>query len=144
MEEIQSLLSGATLSLELSSRSVNLTEESLVIQRLEKEHLKVLNDGSLTVALDSEINEELKQEGLVRDIVRSIQNLRKEADLEVTDRIDLYLQGEQDVREAVTAFEQYLKTETLAMSVTWEERDGSSEVDCGDETCSVFLKKSAG
>ncbi len=144
MEEIQSLLDGATLSLELSSRSVDLTEESLVVQRLEKEHLKVLNDGSLTIALDSEITEELKQEGLVRDIVRSIQNLRKEAGLEVTDRIDLYLQGEPDVREAVITFERYLKTETLALSVTWEDRDGSSEVACGDTTCSVFLKKSAG
>ena len=70
--EIQSLLDGATLSLDLSFGSLDLTEESVVIQRNERENMKVLNEGSLTIALDSEMTEELLQEGMVRDIVRSV------------------------------------------------------------------------
>ena len=53
----------------------------------------MINDGSLTVALDPELTPELIQEGLVRDLVRGIQNLRKDKGLDVTDRIELTLAG---------------------------------------------------
>jgi isoleucyl-tRNA synthetase len=141
MREIQSLLEGSTLSLDLSARSVDLTSESIIVQRLEKEHLKVLNEGSLTVGLDSEITEELRQEGAVRDLVRSIQNLRKEEGFEVTDRIALYLYGDEEVERAVTAYQEYLKSETLSRDLSWEEREGAVAVPCGEKSCYVVLEK---
>lgn len=78
MEEIQSILEGSVLHLDYDGGTVELNEESIIVQRFEKENMKVLNEGSLTVALDSEMTDELLQEGVVRDIIRSIQNLRKE------------------------------------------------------------------
>ena len=68
--DIRTLLAGGTVELRLAGRSVPLTAEAVLVTRTEKEHLKVLNEGSLTVALDPELTEELVHEGLVRDLVR--------------------------------------------------------------------------
>jgi len=112
-----------------------------VIQRSEKDNMKVLNEGSLTIALDSEITEELRQEGMVRDIVRSVQNLRKEKDLDVTDRIALSISGNENVKAAVEAFQDYLSAETLTDRWVWEEISDAQKVECGDEECFIGLKK---
>jgi isoleucyl-tRNA synthetase len=143
MREIQSLLEGATLSIEIGQRVVDLTREDVLIARNERENLKVLNEGSLTVALDGELTDELIQEGMVRDLIRGIQNLRKELDLEVTDRIELTLFGAKQVRQAVEANEDMLKNETLTVSWNWEKQEGAVEMDCGRESCLVFLEKTA-
>ncbi len=141
MREIQTLLEGATLSIDLDGRTLDLTREGIVVQRNEKENLKVLNEGSLTVALDPELTTELKREGIVRDLVRYVQNLRKESDLDVTDRIKLYIHGSDEIRNAVDSYEEYLKNETLSLSWDWKKKDESLEVECGDETCLVTLEK---
>ncbi len=77
LRQIHALLAGREITLELDGRSFPLTPEAVEIQRIEKENLKVINDGSLTVALDPELTPELIEEGLVRDLVRGIQNLQK-------------------------------------------------------------------
>ena len=100
------------------------------------------NEGALTVALDPEITEELYKEGVVRDVVRSIQNLRKESGLEVTDRIRIYLSGSDKVKEAVEAYEDHLLQETLGDKWFWEDKDLSQNVTCGDdEECRLALEK---
>jgi isoleucyl-tRNA synthetase len=141
MREIQSLLEGATLAIEIGERVFDLTEEGVIIARIERENLKVLNEGSLTVALDSELTDELIQEGMVRDLIRGIQNLRKELNLEVTDRIELSLFGSEQVKRAVEANEDTLKSETLAVTWEWKEQEGAAEIDCGQESCFVSLSK---
>ena len=93
MDEIKSLLDGATLSIEIDGTGYDITSDSIVVQRNEKENLKVLNEGSLTIGLDTELTEALKQEGVVRDLVRNIQSLRKETGLDVSDRIKLFIYG---------------------------------------------------
>jgi isoleucyl-tRNA synthetase len=143
--EIQSLLAGAVLSVEFAGEehtSVDIDAGSVVIQRNERENLKVLNEGSLTLAIDPSISEDLYQEGMIRDIVRQVQNLRKESGLQVTDRIALSLHGSERVREAVEGFEEYLMQETLTVKWQWDKTDGAIIIDCGDESCSIALKKS--
>ncbi len=141
MGEIQSLLEGATLAIELEDETVEITRESVVIQRFEKTGLKVINEGSLTVALDPEVTEELRREGQIRDLVRGVQNLRKEKGLDVTDRISLAVHGSEEMRTALTEFEDYLLAETLAEKWTWQKPDGAQPVPCGEEECSVDLQK---
>lgn len=144
MEEIQTMLEGSTLNIEfdgIEHKNLDITEEHLMIQRQEKENLKVLNEGSLTIALDPEITDELRNEGIVRDIVRSVQNLRKESKLDVTDRINLYIDGSEAVKTAVEAFEDHLKQETLTSNWSWEKKDDSIEAACGDEKCLIALAK---
>ena len=144
MDEIQTMLEGSTLNIEFDGaehKNLDITEEHLMIQRQEKENLKVLNEGSLTIALDPEITEELKNEGIVRDIVRSVQNLRKESNLDVTDRINLFIDGSEAVKIAVEAFEDHLTQETLTAEWKWEKKDNAIEANCGDEKCLIALAK---
>ncbi|WP_319477627.1 isoleucine--tRNA ligase [Marispirochaeta aestuarii] len=141
MREIQSILEGATLSIDVDGSPIEITEESIIIQRTEKSGLKVLNEGSLTVALDPEITEELEREGVVRDIVRGVQNLRKETGLEVTDRIRLTLFGDDKVQASIQDFRDYLTEETLAEEFTWEEISDGASIECGETSCLIALEK---
>ncbi len=142
-EAIQSILDGSTLSIEVEGKNVELTIEKIIVERLEKANLKVVNDGTLTVALDSEITEELKLEGYVRDLVRGIQNLRKETGLAVTDRINIVLSGCEELNKAYSAFADYISNETLADKIDWQEKSDSSfvEIEADDKTWSAKLEK---
>jgi isoleucyl-tRNA synthetase len=139
--EIQSLLEGATLSLDLGGRVFDLTEGDVLVTRTERENLKVLNDGSLTVALDPELTEDLIQEGMIRDLVRGIQNLRKDKGLEVTDRIELFLYGSEELKEAVEGYQEHLASETLAEAWSWEQRQDAVKIECGQEVCLTSLRR---
>jgi isoleucyl-tRNA synthetase len=140
-KEIQSIMEGGTLELNIGERGFDLTAEGVSIIREERENLRVLNEGSLTVALDSELTEELVQEGTVRDIVRYVQNLRKEKGLNVTDRIHLSIDGPEELKKAVEIFEHHLTSETLAVSWAWKREKDAVKVACGDETCYISLSK---
>lgn len=140
-QQIQSILEGSPLYLDLPDTQLELTEECVVVQRFEKENLKVLNDGALTVALDPVITDELKQEGLVRDIIRGIQNLRKESGLDVSDRINLIINEQQEVKVAVEAFKGYLTEETLTESLTWGTSDDQIMMECGEQEIYLSLTK---
>ncbi len=139
--EIHALLAGKSVPLVVDGRALTLAPEGVEIQRVEKANLKVINDGSLTVALDPELTPELIEEGLVRDLVRGIQNLRKEKDLAVTDRIVLTLSGSDAVRAAAENHREHLTSETLAVSWQWGKAADAVQIDCGEETCAVSLKK---
>ncbi|MBE6349865.1 MAG: isoleucine--tRNA ligase [Spirochaetaceae bacterium] len=134
-QSIQSLLEGATLSIDVEGTSVELNQDKILVERLEKANLKVVNEGTLTVALDAEITEELQREGYVRDLIRGIQNLRKETGLDVTDRIILTLSGNEILKKSYEQFVSFIKSETLTVSVNWvDEKDATSltVIDAGD------------
>lgn len=142
-KEIQSLLEGSTLVIDIG-RDLEITQDSIEVRRIEKENLKVLNEGSLTVALDPELTEDLKAEGIVRDIVRAVQTLRKDMNLEVTDRIELFLHTQDpDVQDAVEEFQDYLMNETLAVSLQWVKKGTQRAVPCGDSSCAIGLAKAS-
>jgi isoleucyl-tRNA synthetase len=141
LADIHSLIAGTGVKLSIGDRAFTLMPDGVEIQRIEKENLKVINEGSLTVALDPELTPELIQEGLVRDLVRGIQNLRKDKGLDVTDRIELTLSGSDSVRAAAERYREHLLAETLAATWKWEKAADATEIDCGEETCAVSLKK---
>jgi isoleucyl-tRNA synthetase len=144
--EIQSLLEGATLALDVGGpspdsppRTVDITAEKLDIRRIEKANLRVLNEGTLTVGLDTEISEELAREGNARDLVRGIQNLRKEMGLEVTDRIRLFLYGPAELKTAWENFAPLIAGETLARELSWGPVEGQKPL--GDDQWLVKIEK---
>ena len=139
--EILRLVEGKPVSIVLDGRSIELTADTVEIQRIERQNLKLVNEGSLTVALDPFLTPELIEEGMVRDLVRGIQNLRKDMGLEVTDRIELTLHGSQAARKAAESFRDHLLAETLAVAWKWEKPDGTRQIECGNEICDVSLKK---
>ncbi|MFW6387779.1 MAG: isoleucine--tRNA ligase [bacterium] len=139
--EIQSLLEGNTLHLEVNGKPLELDSERVEVKRLEKENLKVLNEDSLTVALDSEITPQLKSEGVARDLIRTVQSMRKDYDFDVTDRIRVAVQGTEEIHEAIDSFREFIMNETLAVDVSTTDVDGAPQVRCGDHECRIRLEK---
>jgi isoleucyl-tRNA synthetase len=146
--DIASMLEGAILEIEVEGSILALSKDKLDIQRVEKEGLKVLNEGTLTIALDTEIGEELLAEGYARDLVRGVQNLRKEAGLEVTDRIRLVVAGDGELKAALERFRDFIASETLASSISWAEGPAVpggggafSEIEAGDRTWRADVAK---
>ena len=101
----------------------------------------VANEGALTVALEVEMTEELRNEGMARELINRIQNIRKESGLEITDRIVVTLAPNQAMEMAVAAFGDYVKTQVLANDIHIEENDGQ-EVDFGEFTLNIKIAKS--
>ena len=141
-EQIQSILEGTALSIDVDGTTVELDEQKVIVERLEKDGLKVLNDGTLTVGLDSKITDELKKEGYARDLVRGIQNLRKETGLNVTDRITLKVSGDDELKSAFAMFESFVTGEVLAKSAEFvPSLSGGTVVDCEDKQWSISIEK---
>lgn len=138
---IQSILDGSTISIEVGGKNIDLDESSIIVERIEKAQLKVVNEGTLTVALDSEITEELQMEGMVRDLVRGIQNLRKESGFDVTDRIELLVHGPEPLKKAFDAFSDYIASETLATKIDWQALSMSTSIEAGDTAWEVKIEK---
>ena len=117
--DIAAIIAGRPVTMEVAGKRIELTAEKVEVRRSERSGLKVQNEGSLTIALDAEIDRNLLEEGWVRDLVRGVQSLRKEAGLEVTDRIHLFVKGDADLKKALETFMDFVAGETLAAKVVW-------------------------
>ncbi len=105
-----------------------LEEDEVEIGYKGKEGLDVESEAGMVVALDAEITDELRREGYARDVVRYIQELRKEADYQVDDRISVLVETSGDLKEAVAEFSDYIKKETLADELQFNgDFDGDKE-----------------
>lgn len=104
----------------------------------------VESDGTMTVALDTELNEELIDEGLAREFVNRIQNMRKDAGLEVTDRIKIYYRSTDRLTKALTKLSGYVKQETLATEASNKPPESLvlTEADINGELASIGIQKS--
>lgn len=100
----------------------------------------VSNEGNLTVALEVELTEELKNEGMARELINRIQNLRKDTGLEITDRINVTVSQNERISAAVNGFADYIKTQVLANSITLEDNDGA-EIDLDGLTAFIKVEK---
>ncbi len=110
-----------------------LGRDDLIIAMKPLEGYEVEREGSHAVALELEIDPELRREGWARDIVRAIQLARQEAGLQVTDRIALALDGDEELLGAAREHERYIAGETLATEVSYESQpDGSGAAQTGE------------
>ena len=101
----------------------------------------VSNEGNLTVALEIELTDELRREGMARELINRIQNLRKDNGFEITDRVRVYLGGANDfVREAVNAFGKDIATSVLADQIIFEDNDGPA-IDFDDFEMNIKVEK---
>ncbi|MBR2177817.1 MAG: isoleucine--tRNA ligase, partial [Paludibacteraceae bacterium] len=102
----------------------------------------VANEGNLTIALDIEISEELKQEGIARELVNRIQNLRKSSGFEITDKITVQIEKNVETDEAVKNFGDYISNQVLASSISIEDKvEDATDFDFEDFIVKVKIAK---
>ncbi len=141
-QQINQLEKEGSLTLVISGNSVILTLEDVEITSQDIEGWLVANSGNITVALDITISEELKQEGIARELVNRIQNLRKDAGFEVTDKIKVQLQRNGIFEQAITKNELYIKSETLTETLLFEDKvTNGIEIEFDDIKTMILISK---
>ncbi len=118
-EDIATLEKEGKISLKINEKVVDLTIEEVEISSQDIEGWLVANQGGLTVALDVQISDVLRKEGIARELINRIQNLRKEAGFEVTDQIQLTIEDNAVLQEAISENESYIKSETLTKELSF-------------------------
>lgn len=111
--EISKIEIEGKIPLELEGKMINLDLSDVEISSKDIEGWLVANEGSITVALDVTISEELRKEGVARELINRIQNARKESGFEVTDRIKLMVLKFEDLEESINNNKEYIMSETL-------------------------------
>jgi isoleucyl-tRNA synthetase len=118
-EQINKFERDGVISIIIAEKSINLSLEEVEISSQDIEGWLVANSNGITVALDISISEELRQEGIARELVNRIQNIRKDSGFEVTDKIKVQLKRNGDLEEAILKNETYIKSETLTDSLVF-------------------------
>jgi len=113
-EIIRAIESEGKYDVHVEGETIELITEDVEIIPVDIPGWKVANEGSLTVALDITLDDDLRNEGVAREIVNRVQNLRKEAGFEVTDRIIVKILSSQAIREAVASNSEYIRSQILA------------------------------
>jgi isoleucyl-tRNA synthetase len=105
------------VEIEAGGEKINISKDDVEILTEDIPGWTVATEGQMTIALDIDVTEELKQEGIAREFINKIQNLRKESGFEVTDRIQLIIQKHAEINEAVLNFKNYICAQTLAVEL---------------------------
>jgi isoleucyl-tRNA synthetase len=109
--------SGENITLSVEGQEIELTPEEVLVQTDSAEGLAVAADKVITVGVDVVISKDLAAEGMARELVRRVQNMRKDADFDIADKITIYYQGEGAIHHVFHDWADYIKTETLATSI---------------------------
>jgi isoleucyl-tRNA synthetase len=115
--QLKTLETQEEIELVIEGEKVMLSSADVDIQSKDIEGWLVANNSGITVALDIQLNDELKEEGIARELINRIQNLRKDAGFEVTDKIILYLTPHNSLNAALNNNLEYIKTETLTLEI---------------------------
>jgi isoleucyl-tRNA synthetase len=141
-EDIACFESADSYEIEVGSEKVVLLPEDVEITSEDIPGWLVASEGKLTVALDVNITAELKDEGIAREFVNRIQNIRKDSGFEVTDKIVVEIGHHEMIESAVKQYSEYIASQTLARSVELTDMNNSSgahEVEI-DENITTLIK----
>ncbi|MBS0634167.1 MAG: isoleucine--tRNA ligase [Verrucomicrobia bacterium] len=138
--ELSKLMNGKSIQIMVEGQSIELTADEVQVERKVKEGLVAENLGDITVALDTELDEELLQLGLAREIVNKLNLMRKEQGLDIADRIAVTLDTTDRVKSCIEKHTSYISPEVLALSFSFGPCAGS-ELDLNGERAVVALEK---
>ena len=116
-DQIKSLETGETLAVQINGEEAEIEPNDVLIQSKDIEGWLVANGNGLTVALDIQLDDDLINEGIAREMINRIQNLRKDAGFEVTDKIILYLKEDVALVKVFEKHQAYIQQETLAKEI---------------------------
>ncbi len=141
-EDIQKIEKEREISLEIENKIIKLQLQDVEISSQDIEGWLVASQGPLTVALDITINDDLRKEGIARELVNRIQNIRKESGYEVTDKIDIKIQKDGFVENAVASNLKYIKAETLTAELDFEDiLENGTAIAFDEVNTKLFIEK---
>ncbi|MCB4807512.1 isoleucine--tRNA ligase [Tamlana sp. 62-3] len=141
-EDINKIEQNGEIEVDINGKNIILERGDVEITSQDIEGWLVANEGALTVALDVTITDELRKEGIARELVNRIQNLRKDSGFEVTDKINVELQKDDNIVNAINSNIDYIKTETLTeqLEIKDDIKNGI-EIAFDDVNTKLFIQK---
>lgn len=141
-DDIKKIEQTGEIQVDINGKNIILGLDDVEIASQDIEGWLVANEGALTVALDVTISDDLRSEGIARELINRIQNLRKDSGFEVTDRIDVKLQKDEHIVNAIDSNMGYIKTETLADELEIIDKlDNGIEISFDDVNTKLFIQK---
>ncbi|MDX9858011.1 MAG: isoleucine--tRNA ligase [candidate division Zixibacteria bacterium] len=143
-EAVRAFARTGELVLSVDGERVALTPEEVDVTRVERAGYAVETDNALTIALVTELTDELRDEGFAREMVNKIQNMRKSSGLEVTDRITVALRPSERLRTAISRHEEFIRRETLAERIDYglaDTHDGAKTWNINGEEAVIAVTK---
>ncbi len=114
---VAALEAGESLSVDVDGEQLDIVKDYVIVSISAKEGFTVTMENNLFVILDTTLTRELIDEGLARELVSKVQQMRKSNDFEMMDRIRIYFDGDDQVTSAIQSYQEYIKVETLAESI---------------------------
>jgi isoleucyl-tRNA synthetase len=141
-DDIKKIEQNDVLDVEVNGKIITLEKSDVEITSQDIEGWLVASSGALTVALDVKLTDELRKEGIARELVNRIQNLRKDSGFELTDRIAVQFQKDEQIINAINKNLEYIKTETLTdkLEIIENLKDGI-EIAFDDVNTRLFIQK---
>ena len=141
-EDISKIEKSGNISLEINGKEITLEREDVEISSKDIEGWLVANEGGLTIALDVTITEELRKEGIARELVNRIQNARKDTGLEVTDKIRLTVLNFENLQHAIQENKAYIMSETLTQELVFVDAlDAGTEIAFDTIISKILIEK---
>lgn len=140
-EQIAEFEKAGSISIDVEGNTLNVDIADVEIINEDIPGWLVSNEGNLTVALDVELTDELLKEGMARELINRIQNMRKEMGLEITDRIRVTIAQNHKVEDSISIYKEYVQTQVLADDITVDDNDGE-EIDFDDFKLNIKIVKS--
>lgn len=138
--QLGAILKGETVSIAIEGTVFELTCDDVSVERQVKEEIAAANDKEITVALDTHLTPELISIGIAREAVNKINTMRKEQGFDISDRIYVTMKSSNEIKQAVIEHESYISNEILALSITFEECEGT-EVDINGTMTAIAIVK---
>jgi len=142
-ESIQKLDAGAAVTVSLRGEDFELEPDAVTVRKTEKEGFVFESSGAASIVLDANLTEDLLVEGCAREIVSSVQNLRKKSGFEVTDNIRIHISGGDLTLKAVEAFREHIMSETLSEAIDGDLPEGAepTAIKAGGEEVAIVIEK---
>jgi isoleucyl-tRNA synthetase len=143
-EEVSKIEKGIDVVINIENENISISKDDVEIISTEITGWVVEAEAGITVAIDTELDDALIEEGLAREFVNRIQNMRKDAGFEVTDKIIISFTASKNFIRAIKNFNQYISTETLAEKLSENSGTGdgfSQEFKIGEFDCSINIEK---
>lgn len=139
-DEINSLENGKNITIEINSEELVVTPDMVELRVSSKDGFNASHEGNLFIILNTKLDDKLIEEGIARELVSKVQNLRKESNFNIIDRINLYYQADELVEQSINDFEEFIKKETLAISIEKSE-NVDKELDLNGHNIKIKIER---
>jgi isoleucyl-tRNA synthetase len=143
-DQISGLEQGEEVKTDINGEIISIKREDVEIISTEIKGWLVKSEEGVTVAMDTELDNSLIEEGLAREFVNRVQNMRKDSGFEVTDKIKINFVGSDKFFNAINAFKDYVSNETLAKDLSRKDSvngESSQDWEIGEYSCSIQITK---